>query len=261
MTSIPETEQGNELAAEYRQGRPLLKCQFPEFVCPFWEVVAWALVHLTALGLTVALMPVAPLIAALILTAGLALFLLWLRRLAHRSAQSGLRLLLFRNGLVLVPRQGRVWHLPWEEIELRSLRQGLSIAPENAPPLCTIPATLPWAVAAGTLLQQLSSRQMIRRQMRRLYQGEEIRFGPLTVCPEGMTLGQRYLPWELVDCVAQDQTRLTVLCRGQRRPWAVLPRERVPNLVVLQYVCDHYRARETQPFEVTSPGHPFAVAR
>ncbi|HLI71622.1 MAG TPA: DUF6585 family protein [Ktedonobacteraceae bacterium] len=96
--------------------------------------------------------------------------------------------------------------------------------------------------ALGKIIEE----QIVRLQLPATidaYQADQpLCFGQVQVSRQGITVGERLLPWSQVKSVSLQENRLVVYDIAQRKPWCKLPAKRVPNLFLLFALADYARS-------------------
>lgn len=71
--------------------------------------------------------------------------------------------------------------------------------------------------------------------------GQTLTFGEVRVNQQGITIGERSLPWPQVKSVTLQESKLAVFDITQRKPWSSLKAKEIPNLFLLFEMADYAR--------------------
>ena len=97
----------------------------------------------------------------------------------------------------------------------------------------TFDDTIEHVQALGEAIQRAVSERLLAEALRALDQGETVAFGRLAVSRNGVSDGERSLPWSGVESIALERGYVTVTASVDQRNWVTVPAQEIPNVYVL----------------------------
>jgi hypothetical protein len=89
---------------------------------------------------------------------------------------------------------------------------------------------MPGITSLGETIEQEVDARILPGLQERFQAHQPVNFGPLTVSKTALSHNDKQIPWELVEAISFERGALIVRERGQRKGWAKVPVEKIPNL-------------------------------